>query len=152
MKPEKEQKLITKQISRRLEEIRVISERTKGITSWVDYVRSGLGMTLSQLASRVGVTQSTLSSSIKMEKEGRITINKLREIADAMECDLVYEFIPRKKIEDIIYEQALIKTAKLMEETENHMALEDQKVTLDKNERLKELAAEKIYSKYLWDK
>lgn len=151
MKPANEQKLITKQISRRLEDLRAISERTKGITSWIDYVRSGLGMTLQQLASRVGVTQSTLSTAIKMEKEGRITINKLREIADAMDCDVVYEFVPRKKLEDIIFDQAIKKTSKLMDEVESHMALEDQKVTLDKNERLKELAAEKIYSKYLWD-
>lgn len=151
MKPEKEQKLITKQVSRRLEEIREISTKTKGISSWIDYVRIGLGMTLSQLASKVGVTQSTLSTSIKMEKEGRITLNKLKEIADAMECDLVYEFVPRKKIEDLILEQALKKTSLLMEEAETHMALEDQKVNLDKNERLQELATERLYSKYLWD-
>lgn len=152
MKPTSEQKLMTKQISRRLEDIREISERTKGISSWIDYVRSGLGMTLTQLAARVGVTQSTLSTSIKMEKEGRITLNKLREIADAMECDLVYEFVPRKKIEDLIHDQAVKKTKELMNQAESHMALEDQKVTLDKNERLKELAQERMYSKYLWDK
>lgn len=152
MKPETEQKLITKQISRRLEDIREISVRTKGITSWIDYVRNGLGMTLTQLAARVGVTQSTISTSIKMEKEGRITLNKLREIADAMECELVYEFVPRKKIEDLIFEQAMKKTKELMNEAETHMALEDQKVKLDKNERLKELTQERMYSKYLWDK
>lgn len=152
MKTPQEQKLITRQVSRKLEEIREISMRTKGILSWIDYVRSGLGMTLSQLAERIGVTQATLSGSIKAEREGRITVNKLREIADAMECDLVYEFVPRKKLEDIIYDQAILKTKQFMDEAENHMALEDQKVTLDKKERLKELAAEKIYSKYLWDK
>lgn len=152
MKTPQEQKLITKQISRRLEDLREIAGKTRGITSWIDYVRSGLGMTLAQLADRIGVTQATLSGSIKSEKEGRITINKLREIADAMECDLVYEFVPRKKLEDIIFDQALKKTGKLMDEAETHMALEDQKVTLDKNERLRELASEKIYSKYLWDK
>jgi predicted DNA-binding mobile mystery protein A len=152
MKTPQEQKLITKQVSRRLEEIREVAAKAKGISSWIDYVRAGLGMTLSQLAERVGVTQATLSGSIKSEKEGRITIHKLREIANAMGCDLVYEFVPRKKIEDIILDQAIKKTSKLMDEAETHMALEDQKVTLDKNERLKELASEKIYSKYLWDK
>jgi hypothetical protein len=39
-----------------------------------------------------------------------------------------------------------------MNEAETHMALEDQKVTLDKKERLKELTQERMYSKYLWDK
>lgn len=152
MKTPKEQKLITKQISRRLEEARNLSLSIKGISSWIDYVRSGLGMTLTQLSQRVGVTQATMSGSIKSEKEGRITINKLKEIADAMDCDFSYQFVPRKKLEDIIFDQALKKTRKLMEDTETHMALEDQAVTLDKKERLKELASEKIYSKYLWDK
>lgn len=151
MKTPREQKLITIQISRRLEELRPLVAKTKGISSWIDYVRMGLGMSLVQLAKRVGVTQSTISTSIKMEKEGRITLNKLREIAQAMNCDLVYEFVPRKKLEDMIYDQALKKTKSLMEEAETHMALEDQKVELDQTERMKELASDRIYSKYLWD-
>lgn len=151
MKPIQEQKLITKQVSRRLEEIRDLLRASRGITSWIDYVRAGLGMSLEQLAHRAGVSQPALSASIKLEKEGRITVRKLREIAEAMDCDLVYEFVPRKKLEDIMLDQALKKTKKLMEETETHMALEDQKVTLNKAERLKELAEEKLYSKYLWD-
>ena len=151
MKAPKEQKLITKQVSKHLEDMRPIASQTRGITSWIDYVRTGLGMSLVQLAKRVGVTQSTISSSIKMEKEGRITLNKLKEIADAMDCDLVYEFVPRKKIEDIMYEQAEKKTKSLMDKAETHMSLEDQKVELDKNERLKELTIERLYSKYLWD-
>ena len=151
MKTPKEQKLITRQISRRLEEIRELAQSTKGITSWIDYVRAGLGMSLVQLAKRVGVSQAALSASIRLEKEGRITVNKLREIAEAMDCDLIYEFVPRKKIEEIMQAQAEKKTLMLMNETETHMALEDQKVTLDKNERLKELAEERLYSKYLWD-
>jgi predicted DNA-binding mobile mystery protein A len=98
-----------------------------GIESWIDYVRLGLGMSLTQLAARLEVTQSSVSSSIKLEKEGRVTVNKLREVADAMGCDLVYAFIPRKKIEELIHDQAVKKTIELIEETDTHMSLEDQK-------------------------
>jgi predicted DNA-binding mobile mystery protein A len=152
MKPIAEQKIITRQISRRLEEGRELQEHARGISSWIDYVRMGLGMGLTQLASRLGVTQSTLSSSIKLEKEGRITIHKLKEIANAMDCDLVYEFVPRKKLEEIMRDQALKKTKELMDHAETHMGLEDQKVKIDKNERLDELVEERMFSKYLWDK
>lgn len=38
-----------------------------------------------------------------------------------------------------------------MEETENNMSLEDQKVNLDKAERLKDLIEERMFSKYFWD-
>lgn len=151
MKTPQEQKIITRQVSRRLEDLRNLKSLTKGIDSWVDYVRAGLGMSLSQLAKRVGVAQSSLSGSIKLEKEGRISIGKLKEIAEAMDCELVYGFVPRKKIEDLMKDQAKRKTIGLMDQAETHMSLEDQKVTLDKNERLKDLVEEKIYSKYLWD-
>lgn len=151
MKTIKEQKLITRQVSRKLEGVRELAPLTKGISSWIDYVRSGLGMSIVQLARRAGVSQAAMSNSIKLEKEGRITVHKLREIAQALECDLVYEFVPRKKIEDIMQDQAERKTLKLMEQTETHMALEDQSVTLDKNERLKELSEERLFSRYLWD-
>jgi predicted DNA-binding mobile mystery protein A len=152
MKPIKEQKLITKQISRRLEELREVAHATSGVASWIDYVRSGLGIGLTQLAHRLEVAQSSISESIKSEKEGRITLQKLKQIADAMDCDLVYGFVPRKRLEDIMLDQAIKKTQQLMNETETHMELEDQKVQRDKNERLQELAQERLYSKYLWDK
>lgn len=152
MKTPQEQKLITKQVSRKLEDIRPLLNLSRGPTSWIDYVRKGLGMSLSQLAKRVGVAQSSLSGSIKLEQEGRISVKKLREIADALDCDLVYALVPRKKMEDAIMDQATKKTVSLMKEAELHMELEDQKVTLDKKERIKELSEERIYSKYLWDK
>lgn len=152
MKSQKEQKIITKQVSKRLEALRPLLLEAKGIPSWIEYVRLGLGMSLTQLAQRLGVAQSSLSSSVKLEKEGRITINKLKEIADAMECELVYGFVPRKKLDDIIHDQAVKKTLYLMDETETHMSLEDQKVKIDKNDRIDELVQERIYSKYLWDK
>jgi predicted DNA-binding mobile mystery protein A len=109
MKDAKEQKIITKQVSRRLEDLRPFQNQAKGVSSWINYLRQGLGMRVAQLAARVGVAQSSISSSIKLEKEGRITINKLKEIADALECDLVYGFVPRQKIEDIVHDQAVKK-------------------------------------------
>ncbi len=152
MKTTPEQKLITKQVSRKLEELKALQSLARGVPSWINYVRMGLGMSLTQLAARVGVAQPSLSSSIKLEQEGRITIHKLKEIAEAMDCDLVYGFVPRKKIEDIIRDQAVKKTKSLMQEAETHMTLEDQQVTRSQDERMKELVEERMYSKYLWDK
>lgn len=152
MKNPKLQKTITKQVSRKVEEIRAFQKQTQGVNSWINYLRQGLGMSLTQLAARCGVAQSSISNSIKLEEQGRITIGKLEEIAAAMDCELVYALVPRKKLEDLMREQALAKTHSLMKHTATHMELEDQKVHLDHDERLKELAEERLYSKYLWDK
>lgn len=151
MKKYQEQKIIRKQVSRRLDALIELRDQFKGVDSWVDYVRLGLGMSLVQLASRLGLAQSSVSQSIRLEKEGRITIEKLREVADAMDCDLVYGLVPRKKMEDIVRDQAIKKTVELMEQAETHMSLEDQKVLIDKQERLKDLVEDRLYSKHLWD-
>lgn len=105
MKTHKEQKIIIKQVSRKLEDLRPFKEYARGVPSWINYIRLGPGMSLSQLAQRVGVAQSSLSNSIKLEQEGRISIGKLNEIAEAMDCDLVYELVTRKKLEDILKDQ-----------------------------------------------
>jgi predicted DNA-binding mobile mystery protein A len=151
MKNYLQQKIIRKQISRRLDALIEIQKQFKGIDSWIDYVRSALGMSVVQLAGRLGLAQSSVSTSIKLEKEGRVTIEKLREVANAMDCDLVYGFVPRKKINEIVHDQAVKKTIQLMDEAETHMSLEDQKVLLDKNERMKDLVEDRLYSKHLWD-
>jgi predicted DNA-binding mobile mystery protein A len=152
MKTPSEQKVMTTQISRRLEELRSVQSRFSSVPSWIEYLRMGLGMSLSQLAARLGISQPGLSGSVKLEKEGRITVGKLKEIANAMDCDLVYGFVPRKKLEDLIFDQALNQTKRLIEAAETHMSLEDQKVTLNKDERLNDLVKDQIYSKHLWDK
>lgn len=151
MKDAKEQKIITRQVSRKLEALIDFRSATQGVQSWSEYVRKGLGMSLAQLAKRLGVTSATVSEAEKLEKEDRVTLGKLRRTADALNCDLVYAFVPRKKIEDHIKDQAIKKTLETLKLAETHMSLENQKVDLDQNERLKDLVEEKIYSKHLWD-
>jgi len=147
----KEQKLIRRQVSKKLENLRDLLTTVRVIRSWSGYMRQALGMSVSQLAKRMGLSQSSVSGLEKREVEGRLTIKKLREMADAMECDLVYCFIPRKPLEEIVFDQSKKKALKSMELSDTHMSLEDQKVTLDFNERLEDLIEDKMYSKYLWD-
>lgn len=151
MKTLQDIKKIRKQVSRKSEEIRGFKSVSTGVPSWSKYVRQGLGMSLSQMARRLGVAQSTMSESEKQETEGRITLNKLRKMAEALDCDLVYAFVPREKLEDLVLRQARKKALKSMSLAETHMDLEDQRVLIDKEERLKDIIEEKMYSKYLWD-
>lgn len=152
MQKAKEQKLIRRQVSKKLENLRSALLITKGIRAWSVYMRRALGMSVSQLAKRLGINQSAASGLEKREIEGRLTIRKLQEMANAMECDLVYHFVPRKSLEDIVFDQAKRKALKSMQLSDTHMSLEDQKVTLDFKERLEDLIEDKMYSKYLWDK
>jgi predicted DNA-binding mobile mystery protein A len=151
MKNKEDQEFITSQISRRLEQLRTFSQETQGIKSWSEYLRIGLGMTLEQLAKRLGVSQSTVSAAEKSEKEKRITLKKLEALAEALECDLVYAFIPRKKLEDIIDDKAAEKTLVTISRADKHMGLEDQKVIFQNDKKLEILKEKTKFSKHLWD-
>lgn len=52
------------------------------------------GMTLGQLAESTGQTRQNLSVAMR---RGDYTTNYLQKIADALECDLIVEFVPKAK-------------------------------------------------------
>jgi len=62
---------------------------------WIHEVRNTLGMSMAQLAARMGISQPAVSQMEHRESEGTITLNLLSEAADALDCDLVYALVPR---------------------------------------------------------
>ena len=149
MNKEKKLKLNRSQVSRKLERIDI--SQFFGISSWSRYIRSALGMSGTQLASRLNVSQSSVSELERREAEGSISIKKLRQMANAMDCELVYAMVPRSSIDETVHNQATKKALESMKLTDTHMSLEDQKVQTNNKERLEFLVDEKLYSKYLWD-
>ena len=108
-------------------------------------------MSLGQLSARLGVAPSTASELEKREEKGNITLKKLRDLADALECDVQYTFVPRKPIQEIVEDQAKKKSIESIGMSDIHMSLEDQQVTTDLKLRLEDLVDDYKYSKYLWD-
>lgn len=155
MKKKEEQKIIRRQVSKKLQSLSQFKKEASAINSWSKYVRVALGMTVSQMAKRMGLAQSTMTESEKQEEAGTLTINKLKKMAEALDCDLVYAFIPKTSLEDTIENEARKKVLKSLKEASVHMALEDQAVIYknkgEREERINELVEEKKYSKYLWD-
>ena len=91
---------------------------------WIKTIREFLGMTTTQLAKRLDISQPRV---IKMENnENNLKISTLEKIADAMGCDLVYTFVPRKNINDILNEQAKKKAQKILNKVNLNMSLENQ--------------------------
>jgi len=93
---------------------------------WLRVVRNALQMSGAQLARKLGVTRSLISQSEKAELSGRITIKKMQEMADAMDCRFVYAVVPNTNIQDLIDAQARRKAQAIVQETSKHMALEGQ--------------------------
>ena len=95
-------------------------------TGWIAEIRSLLLMTTAELARRIGVAQSVASNFEKSERERTITLQSLDKIADALECDLHYCFVPRKGLEAELYERAETLYRHNEKRVEQHMRLEGQ--------------------------
>lgn len=138
------------QVERRVKTIRGAMKETKVKPGWIKYMRSALGMTLQKLAERAGVSKATAAQAEKGEAKGKITIETLKKMAAAMECEFVYAFVPKDSIRSVIEKQAMEKAARILQRADTHMTLEDQKVEQDMNTRIESLAKTLMDEGNIW--
>lgn len=124
-------------------------------TGWIKAIRTAIGMSMQQLGNKLKVSKQGIMDIEKREKDGSITIKSLREIARAMDMEVVYGFVPNDGSLDAFIEKRATELAtKIVMRTANTMKLEDQ---ANSNKRIeaaiKERAAaiRKEMPKILWD-
>ncbi|MCB0339240.1 MAG: helix-turn-helix domain-containing protein [Bdellovibrionales bacterium] len=120
---------------------------------WIAEVRTLLLMTTAQLARRVGVAQSVISNFEKSEREKAITLQSLEKVANALECELHYVFIPRNKngLEGELHDRAEKLHRQKEKKLEHHMRLEGQGQSESVAESVRtEIEILKLY-KRVWD-
>ena len=143
------------QLNSKIEQFGVLKKVTMPPTGWVKAIRTSIGMSMLQLGTKMGVTKQGVLDIEQREKNGSITIKSLREIAKAMDMQLVYGFVPNDgSLEDLIEVKAKALATKIVMRTANTMKLEDQansKKRIEKaiKERTEELKKE--MPKILWD-
>ena len=116
---------------------------------WLKTIREFLGMTTTQLAKRLEISQPRI---IAMEKNERnVKISTMERIADTLNCDFSYAFVPRENIYDIIYNQAKKKAQKILDKVNKNMGLENQLAKTD--ELLKDIIEELLDGNIarIWD-
>ena len=96
-------------------------------TGWIKAVRLGLGMTLQQLANRIGVSKQSVQEMEQREKDGSISLKLLRDTARAIDMEFVYGFVPKDGTLDALIERKAKELAvQIVNRTSNTMKLEDQ--------------------------
>ena len=111
-------------------------------------------MTAAQLAKRLGVAQPTVAKLERSEEAETISLKSLRKMAEAMDCTLVYAFVPHESLEATLIQQAERQAAKRIGRIEHSMQLEAQGRDATEVERERqELAQEMIrtLSRDLWE-
>lgn len=122
---------------------------------WINAIRTTLNMTRDQLGTKLGLTKGAIQKIEEREATGQITINKLRDVGQALDMQFVYGFVPKDgTIDNLINSKAEKLARKIVLRTNQNMKLEDQGIGDEKIDKtIKDLANEikREMRKSLWD-
>ena len=147
--------LLRKQLAPKQAAFRSAKTIVNPANGWLNAVRTSLGMSLEQVAHKLGVSKQNVQSLEMREKQKTISLKSLETVAHAMDMQLVYALIPKDDTLDALIERKAEALAyDLVQRTAQTMILEDQEVPY---ERLKDAVAERKQEiiqnnpKTLWD-
>lgn len=137
-------KLERLQLDRTLNALRKVTTINKPTKGWVKTIRENLGMTVMQLAKRLGTKGSRITEIEMRELNGGITLRSLMKTAEALNCKLFYVLIPEKPLQTIVEEQAKKQIIKNSKSVCQSMELEGQGLDDDRMKDFIEVQAEEM--------
>lgn len=103
---------------------------------WIKTLRMALSMSGASLARRMGLQRSSISSLEQAERDDGITLRKLKQVASAMDCEVIYAVVPKASVgnpkplvDGIIYKQAQLKASAIVKSASTQMMLENQELS-----------------------
>lgn len=115
--------LLRRQLDARLSQLPALDAPGAG---WIRTIREALGMTMAQLGSRLGISPQSVLDLEQRETKETISVAKLREAAEALECELKIVFVPRGSLESTMRRQAVRKAHEERDRLIHTMRLEAQ--------------------------
>lgn len=146
--------LSIQQLEDRLRLYRPALESARPASGWIRAVRQALGMTNRQLARRVGRKPQTVLDLERREVAQTIQLNTFRELAEAMDCELVYALVPRKPLGTMLEERARSVARNSLRRTSHSMELERQGLGVREQEQALEREVERLLAgsrRKLWE-
>lgn len=121
---------------------------------WIRTLREALGMTALQLGKMVGIERSRIARLESAEASGDLKLSSLKKIADGLNMDFVYAFVPKESLETMVRDQARKVALKRLSRLDHTMRLEKQELSDAEKEKMLEDMIQKILledPKALWD-
>jgi len=138
-------------LDRRFKKLAAVSRYIAPVRGWTKAIREALGMTTVQLAKRLRVKQPSVVALEQSEAKGSIELATLRRVAAALDCTLVYAFIPNQPLEAMVRERARLFSRRRTGPVEHSMLLEGQGVRgKHAKKRLDEIVRE-TNPRFFWD-
>ena len=147
--------LLIEQTDNKLKKFAALQEIQVPPKGWINAIRLSLNISLKQLGNRLGITSQSVKEIELREADKRITLEKLIEVASALNLHFVYGFIPKYgSLEKMIEKRAYEIAEQIVLKTSHSMALEDQENPPERIKKAIKARAQKIkfeIPKYLWD-
>lgn len=147
--------LLIEQLDQKLENFKnsaMVLVPTKG---WINTIRTTLNMTRDQLGIKLGMTKGAVQKIEEREASGQITINKLKNVGQALDMKFVYGFVPHDgSVENLIRLKSEKLARKIVMRTNQNMKLEAQGIGDEKiNKIIEDLSIEikREMRKSIWD-
>ena len=122
---------------------------------WINTFRIALKMSLRQLGNRLRISAQSVKEIEEREASGTITLNSLRDAANAMDMNLVYGFVSKHdSLEQMIEKRAKEIATEIVMRTNATMTLEDQQNSKERIEQAIEQKTTEIkfqIPRYLWN-
>ena len=115
------------QLERELTSFPTAKDHPRPHRGWIRAIREATGVSVLEMARRLGKVPSLALYLEKSEAEYRITLGSLRAAADALGCELVYALVPKHgSIRELAEQRARNQASENVKSVEHSMALEDQ--------------------------
>lgn len=131
-----------------------VSQFARPTRGWIRAIRDALGMSATQLAARLGVSQPRVVALEKGEVEDTLTLQSLQKAAHALDCTLVYALVPNRPLEAMVRAEAERIASERLATVEQTMRLEDQAVGSPEGARQRERLIEQLVrteTRRLWE-
>lgn len=140
----KNRRLRRAQLDRFFTQLKTLNLRTpkKG---WIKEVRESLGMSMKDLADRLGTIKQRIERIEKDEVASKVSLETMKKTAEAMNCDFIYFVVPKNSLEETLKDQGLKAAQKILKQVGKTMALEAQSTsTLSQKKLIENLAQEML--------
>ena len=137
-----------KQIQEIIDKINVSGLENIQKQGWIRTIRKSLSMSINDLAQKLDCQPSNITLLERNELSAKIKLETLEKVATAMNCRLIYAFVPQdNSLEEIIKTQVRLIARQIVQKNNHSMELEEQGVS---KEQMKQ-QEDDVYKKILND-
>jgi predicted DNA-binding mobile mystery protein A len=138
-------------LDKRLDRLKPVGSFKAPPKGWSKAIRMALGMTGSQFAKRLGVSQQSAVALERSEANGKIQIETLRRAAEALDCTLVYALVPKTSLEQNINDRARKRALEHLARVSHTMKLEAQETgESELEERIQDYIQNDLTEREVW--